>query len=207
MELCSLTPVFAGRVDACAANGTRLDGNGAMDVFAHGIATAAAVVTTRRSSRHWIRLGWAVFFGVFPDLVAFTIPACLRIWWWVTGASPTLLPTANGPHFEWVWELYNGTHSVLVLGAFFGVAWFVMRRPIVSTLGWLFHILLDTFTHRGMFAIQFLWPVSSVRLDGIPWETGWSLAVTYGVLVTVSLLLWRRRAWRASEQGDEADER
>jgi membrane-bound metal-dependent hydrolase YbcI (DUF457 family) len=148
-----------------------------------------------------------VFFGVFPDVVSFTIPAGLRIWWRLTGASETLMPTANGAHFEWVWDVYNCTHSLLVFAVSFLVIWLVVRRPILSTLGWLLHILLDSVTHRGMFAIQFLWPVSSVHLDGIPWETGWFLALTYGVLITVSFVLWRQGAWDASEQGDEVDER
>jgi len=164
-----------------------------LDIVAHGISTAAAVVAFRRRSQRRIRLPWAVFFGVFPDLVPFMIPACLRIWWRLSGASQTLLPTANGPHFDWAWDVYNCTHSLLVFAVFFLVLWLVMRRPVVETLGWLLHILLDSFTHRGMFAIQVLWPASSVRLDGIPWERGWFLAVTYAVLITVCFLLWRSR--------------
>jgi hypothetical protein len=68
-----------------------------------------------------------------------------------------------------------------------------MRRPIVETPGWPLHILLDSVTHRGMFAIQPRWPASAVHLGGIPWETGWLLAATYGVLITVSFLLWCSR--------------
>jgi len=138
-------------------------------------------------------VGWALAFGVFPDLVAFTIPACVRIWWWLTGASPSLLPQANGPHFEWVWGVYNGSHSLLVFAVFSAGLWLVMRRPVLETLGWLLHILLDSFTHRGFFAIQFLWPVSAVHLDGIPWETPWFLGGTYAALIAVWLLTWRRR--------------
>ena len=164
-----------------------------MDIIAHGISTAAAVVATRRRSTEPIRLGWALFFGVFPDLVSFTIPACLRIWWRLTGASPSLLPTANGPHFEWVWSVYNCAHSLLVFAAVFAGLWLVMGRPILEALGWMLHILLDIFTHRGLFAIQFLWPASSVHLDGIPWETPWLLGATYGSLMAVGLLLFRRR--------------
>jgi hypothetical protein len=164
-----------------------------LDIIAHGISTAAAVVAVRRQSHHRIRLPWALFFGVFPDLLPFTIPAYLRIWWRLTGASQTLLPTASGPHFEWVWDVYGCTHSLLVFAVFFSVLWLVARRPIVATLGWLLHIPLDSFTHRGMFAIQFLWPASTVRLEGIPWETGWFLAATYGVLTTVCFRLWCSR--------------
>lgn len=162
-----------------------------MDIIAHGLSTAAAAVAARRGAQRQIRVGWVLFFGVFPDLVAFTIPACLRTWWWLTGASPSLLPQANGPHFEWVWDVYNCGHSLLVFALFFAVLSLVMRRPVLETLGWLLHILLDVFTHRGMFAIQFLWPVSAVHFDGIRWETPWLLGGTYAALLGVWLLLWR----------------
>jgi hypothetical protein len=164
-----------------------------VDIIAHGISSAAVVVAARRRSHKPIRLGWALLFGVVPDLVSFTIPACLRVWWYLTGASASLLPTPDGPHFEWVWTVYNGAHSVLVFAVVFAGLWLVMGRPILETLGWGLHILLDIFTHRGIFATQFLWPASEVHLDGIPWETPWLLAATYGCLVAVGVLLWRRR--------------
>jgi hypothetical protein len=63
------------------------------------------------------------------------------------------------------------------------------------------HILLDSFAHRGMFAIQLLWPASSIHLDGIPWETGWSLAATCGTLAGVCCLLWHFRRVRRSLAG------
>ncbi len=165
-----------------------------MDIIAHGISSAAAVVAGRRKSSQPIRMGWALFFGVLPDLVSFTIPACLRVFWWLSGASPSLLPTPNGPHFEWVWNVYNGAHSALVFAVVFAGLWLVIGRPILETLAWALHILLDIFTHRGMFAIQFLWPASSVHLDGIPCETPWLLAATYGGLMAIWLLLLRRRS-------------
>ncbi len=86
--------------------------------------------------------------------------------------------------------MYNCSHSVLVFTVFFAVVWLLMRRPMFEALGWLLHILFDIFTHREMFAIQFLWPVSSFHVDGVAWETSWLLAATYAALVTVSLLLW-----------------
>jgi hypothetical protein len=149
-------------------------------------------------------MGWALLFGVLPDLVPFTIPACLRVWWWLTGASPSLLPTANGPRFDWAWGVYNGSHSLLVVAVVFVGLWLVMRRPILELAAWVFHILLDIFTHRGLFAIQFLWPISSVHLDGLPWETRWFLASTYAVLAAVGFLLWRsRRASRHPASGTD----
>jgi hypothetical protein len=164
-----------------------------LDIIAHGLCTAAVGVGARRRSHQRLRLWWAIFFGVLPDFVSFSIPACLRVWWFLTGASASLLPTPDGPHFEWVWTLYNSAHSLVVFALVFAGLWLLRGRPVVETLGWALHILLDVFTHRGMFAIQFLWPVSAIRLDGIPWETPWFLAATYGSLVTAWVLLFCRR--------------
>jgi hypothetical protein len=167
-----------------------------LDIIAHGLSTVAAAATAERPSNRPIRLGWAAFFGVLPDLVSFTIPACCRIWWWLSGASPTLLPQANGPRFEWVWTVYNCSHSLLAFAVFFVVLSLLMRRPVFEALGWMLHILFDIFTHREMFAVEFLWPVSSFHVDGIRWETPWFLAATYATLVAVSLLLWGRKLAR-----------
>ncbi|HLK63853.1 MAG TPA: hypothetical protein VKU19_10470 [Bryobacteraceae bacterium] len=165
-----------------------------MDIIAHVLWTTAAATAVRRKVDRPVHLGLAAFWGVFPDLASFTIPATLRIWWRLTGASKSLLPEANGPHFEWVWTLYNCVHSGLVFALFFGAAWLFARRPVLEMFGWLLHILIDIFTHRGLFATHFLWPVSSVHVDGIPWETGWFMAVNYAALALVFLLLWATRA-------------
>jgi hypothetical protein len=168
-----------------------------MDIIAHALWTTAAATVVRRKLDRPINLGWAAFWGVFPDLISFTIPAVLRVWWRLTGASRSLLPEAHGPHFEWVWGLYNCSHSALVFAVFFGTAWLFARRPVLEMFGWFFHISIDIFTHRGWFATHFLWPVSSLSFDGIPWETGWFLVVNYAALTLVFLLLWRSRTARA----------
>ena len=99
-----------------------------MDIIAHALWTTAAATAARRKVDRSIHLGRAALWGVFPDLVSFTIPAVLRIWWRPTGASKSLLPEANGPHFEWVWGVYNCSHSALVFALFFGIAWLFTRR-------------------------------------------------------------------------------
>jgi hypothetical protein len=38
--------------------------------------------------------------GVLPDLVVFSVPAVVRIWRFLTGASKTLLPDGSGLHFD-----------------------------------------------------------------------------------------------------------
>jgi len=128
-----------------------------------------------------------------PDLASFTVPAVLRIWWRVTGVTTTLLPQPGGPRLDWVFGLYNCFHSLLIFGLVFAAAWIIARGPVRELLGWLLHIVIDMLTHHGWFAIQFLWPVSSVHIDGIPWETGWLLAATYASLAAIFFVLWRTR--------------
>jgi membrane-bound metal-dependent hydrolase YbcI (DUF457 family) len=76
-------------------------------------------------------------------------------------------------------------------------------------LGWALHMLMDVFTHRGLFAVKFLWPVSSVHLDGMRWETPWFVAANFAALAAVYLLLWIYRVRNSSSvvetEGNTAD--
>ncbi|MBN9659059.1 MAG: hypothetical protein J0H49_12820 [Acidobacteria bacterium] len=165
-----------------------------MDILAHGLCTSAAAILLARRAATPIRLGWALFFGVLPDLASFTVPAVLRIWWRLTGVTSTLLPQPGGPRLDWVFGLYNCFHSLLIFGVVFTAVWIIVRKPVWELLGWLLHIAIDIPTHTGWFAIQSLWPVSSFHFDGIPWETGWLLAATYTSLAAAFHCLWRTRA-------------
>jgi hypothetical protein len=73
--------------------------------------------------------------GVLPDLVVFTVPAVVRIWRFLTGASKTLLPDGSGPRFDWVLGLYNGAHSALVFAVCFAAVWLLLRKPPLGMLG------------------------------------------------------------------------
>ncbi len=125
--------------------------------------------------------------GVLPDLVVFTVPAVVRIWRFLTGASKTLLPDGSRPHFDGVWGLYNGTHNALVFAVCFAAVWLLLRKPPLEILAWALHILIDVFTQRGLFAVKFPWPVSPDHIDGIRWETPWLLAANFTALAAVSL--------------------
>jgi hypothetical protein len=165
-----------------------------LDILAHALWTTAAGAVGRNKTKQRIHLGWMAAWGVLPDLIVFTIPACVRIARWLTGASKSLLPDGSGPRFDWVWGLYNASHSAFVFGLCFVTVWLLIRRPALEMLGWAIHIFIDIFTHTGLFAIQFLWPVSSIHFDGKRWETPWFLALNYAALASVYLWMWARRA-------------
>ena len=174
-----------------------------MDMLAHGLwATAGRSACGGRHDS--TSLGGSASWGVFPDLISFTIPATVRIWWLLTGATRSLLPDPHGPqHFQFVWQLYHCTHSVVVFGLAFGLVWLFARRPVFSMLGWVLHIAVDIFTHRGIFATHFLWPFSSFGWDGTPWENTWFLAANYITLAAVYLLLFFRARGQPDNSGLE----
>jgi membrane-bound metal-dependent hydrolase YbcI (DUF457 family) len=97
--------------------------------------------------------------------------------------------------------LYDFTHSAVVLAISFGAVWLLLRKPLLEMFGWALHILIDVFTHRRLFAIKFLWPVSSVYVNGIRWETPWFLVVNYTALAAVYLFPWIYRVRGSSSAG------
>lgn len=108
-----------------------------MDILAHALWTAGAAVPLRRRFRHPLSIGWAIFWGVFPGVFSFAIPAVVRIWWYLTGTTSSLLPDPHGPqHFQYVWTLYYASHSLVVFGVGFAIAWLLLRRPMTEMLAW-----------------------------------------------------------------------
>jgi uncharacterized membrane protein YvlD (DUF360 family) len=164
-----------------------------MDIIAHALWTTAVAKLAREKTRQPLRLGWAAFWGVFPDLFSFAIPAVVRTWWYVTGTTHSLLPDAHSaPRFQFVWQLYHSSHSLLVFAAVFGLVWTILHRPVLEMLGWALHILIDIFTHEGIFAVHFLWPLSNYGFNGIRWENRWFMALNYAALLAVLAWLWVR---------------
>ena len=162
-----------------------------MDIIAHALWTAAAAKLAGDKTRQPLRLGWAAVWGVFPDLFSFAVPAVVRIWWYLTGTTHSLLPDAHSaPRFQFVWQLYHCSHSLLVFAAVFGLVWAILRRPVLEMLGWALHILMDILTHTGIFAVHFLWPLCNYGFNGIRWENRWFLALNYAALLAVLAWLW-----------------
>jgi hypothetical protein len=150
-----------------------------LDILSRALWTTAAGIGARKKFMQPIDLRWLAPWSVLPDLIVFSVPAVVRIWRFLAGVSKTLLPHGNGPHFDWLWGLYNGTHSLLVFAVCFVAAWLLFRKPPLEMLGWALHMVIDVFTHRGMFAVKFLWPVPSLHFDGMRWETPWFLPVKF----------------------------
>lgn len=171
-----------------------------MDILAHALWTGGAALPLRRRLRRPLSLKWAIFWGVFPDVFSFAIPALVRVLWYLSGATSSLLPDPKGPqHFRFVWTLYYASHSLVVFGLVFGLTWLLAKRPILEMLAWGLHILLDVPTHQGIFALHFLWPLSAVEISGLRWENYWFMVANYSALFLLYSWNWvEGRKWPAN---------
>lgn len=165
-----------------------------MEIVAHGLWAAAAAITAKRSMGIRLRLGWAVWWAGFPDVLAFG-PSIAAALWLRLAAEPNA-GQAGGhllPHVHIGLPLYPAGHSLIVFLLMLGVVSILARRIVFEMLGWLLHILIDIPTHSlRYYATRFLWPISDFRIDGIAWWTPWFWAATYGALLAVYILMWRK---------------
>lgn len=176
-----------------------------MDILSHGLwgglIAKAANRTQPRAS-----YGWAFWWGVFPDLAAFGIPFL----WLLSMVAFTPLgfsdivgmrneepPMFPGSFWFTTFApfVYRFSHSLLVFIAVFALAFIIQRRTPWVLLGWPLHILMDIPSHTTRFyPTPFLWPVSDLRIDGIPWSTPWIMVANYGLLLVLYFALRSRRS-------------
>lgn len=181
-----------------------------MDIFSHGLWAGAAYKVVNIKKKKNFNVRWGTFWGIFPDLFAFTIPFVWIVWhlWIVGDINPSMLPRpeqAEPAPSDTLWifrlasSLYNLSHSLIIFLIVFGIVYLVLKRPVWELGGWLLHILIDIPTHSyQFFPTPVLWPISSWKFDGISWGTPWFLITNYSLLVIVYIFiwLWRKRVRR-----------
>ena len=165
-----------------------------MEIVAHGLWAASAVIAANRSVGVTVKVGWAVWWAAFPDVFAFGPSFVAGLWLRATGAlDPASVHGGVLPHVDLGLPLYSIGHSLLVFLLAIGLITLLTRRIVVELLGWLLHILIDIPTHSfSYYATRFLWPISDYRIDGIAWWTPWFWITTYGVLAIVYFVIWRK---------------
>ena len=179
-----------------------------MDTFAHGLwAGAMARGLNKRKGARRVNVWAMTFWGVLPDLFAFTIPFV----WLIVGVLSGNLelgefgrnqpPIAEplGANTAWVFHLssvlYNLGHSLVIFLLVFFAVWLFLRRPVWELGGWLIHILIDIPTHTyAFFPTPIFWPIFDWKFSGFLWATPWFLILNYSSLLFVYALLARRRA-------------
>lgn len=198
-----------------------------MDILAHGLWTGAAAhgINKKISARGKkpINVWWTTFWGIFPDLFAFTIPF---IWIFIqlisngfdfsqlphpqdvepVGSNTISFGHGNAPEavpiFQLTSLLYSISHSAVIFFLIFGITWFLFRKlkrsPPWELGGWLLHILIDIPTHSYRFyPTPVFWPLSGWKFNGWPWGNPQFLAINYGAIAVVYLIILLRRKHRA----------
>ncbi|MBX4187132.1 MAG: metal-dependent hydrolase [Candidatus Doudnabacteria bacterium] len=159
-----------------------------MDVLAHSLWTNVMykVIKPTRSDKKIT--SWGVFFGVFPDIVAFT-PIWLYILYgfifrrstfiFAKPEDENLIPLSNLTH-----TLYSFSHSLVIWAVIFAIVWLVIQKMPWVLLGWALHILIDIFSHSNQFyPTPFLFPISKFHINGYAWSEPIFMVVNYGALV------------------------
>jgi len=156
-----------------------------MDILSHGLWGGIAFGRKNRRS-FWL----SFFFGIAPDLFSFGI---FFISMFLTGRifrpdfsseppDPSLIP-------QYVHSFYSVTHSLIMFAIAFFLLWLIFKKPIWESLAWVFHILLDIFTHSyKFFPTPFLWPISDFKFNGWPWVLPGIFFTNFALLVM--LYVW-----------------
>ncbi len=166
-----------------------------MDILAHTLWTTAAArkanaVALKKGKPFKLNLIWTAFWGIFPDLFAFSIPFVIAFWNIITGAKTLqffstrnqVVAGLNLSH-----NLYQYSHSLIIFVVIFLIVWAIKKRPPWVLLGWVFHILIDIPSHSiAFFPTPFLFPISSYRFPyGIAWSNMWFMILNYSALLIV----------------------
>jgi hypothetical protein len=130
----------------------------AMDPLSHLLITRALF----RQSRS------ALLACLAPDVPFYaTYPAWLIRHGYLAGALQTNDWPVAPP---WMYRLHHAFHSLPVIGAVMITVRLARGVWPPWGLAWVLHILVDIPTHsRRNWAPQFLWPFSTVTVDGISW--------------------------------------
>ena len=172
-----------------------------MDIFSHGLWVGAAFEVLNLKFKKSFKVGWTVFWGVFPDVFAFA-----PLFVWMLGSAifggvsfgefpgpERMEPAAHDTFwfFRLASVLYGMSHSLIIFLIVFFLVCLILKNRSLVLGGWLLHILIDIFTHSYKFyPTPFLWPISSWKFDGLSWAAPWFIITNYLALTIVYLLLY-----------------
>jgi hypothetical protein len=159
-----------------------------MDIVSHGLWGA---ITFGRKSRWSFWLAFMI--GLAPDLLSFGI-----LWSAATLGLEDKPDFSHGPPPEssipqYVHDLYNVTHSLIMFLIVFVLMWLLLKQPLWELAAWGLHVLVDVPTHsHAFFPTPILWPLFNWKFNGWPW-----MAPT--ILIPNFVLLALLYAWYLSQ--------
>lgn len=175
-----------------------------MDIISHGLWGAAAAKGLNikiKNSGNKVNLKAAMFWGMFPDLFAFTVPFILIFYGFIFGNGnkfyapriDEIEPASKDTQtvFKIAHFLYNISHSAIVFIIIFAVIFLIFKKINYSMLAWPLHILMDIPTHSyKFFPTPVFWPVSEWKFRyGFSWANIWFEILNYSLLIIIFIFL------------------
>jgi len=187
-----------------------------MDILSHGLWAGVAAKGINIKRERKLNVWLTAFWGIFPDLFAFTIPFAWllgNLLWGNVNLSDIHRPTGAEPENKLLFGngntnqaqsslayltsyLYNISHSLVIFLLVFGLV--ILTKKIFKKEniipwemgGWLLHILLDIPTHSYVFyATPVFWPLGSWKFSGYPWAHPWFIAANYSAIAIAYLVI------------------
>ena len=132
---------------------------------------------------------YSFLFGALPDLFSFGIYFIYSIFF---TSSPIMGRPTRSEIPEWVYSLYDISHSLVIASIFIFIAYKINKEFAFPMLAWPAHIILDFFTHSiEFFPTPILWPISDFKFDGIPWSN--PIVFFANVICIFFLFVYRRK--------------
>ena len=132
---------------------------------------------------------YSFLFGALPDLFSFGIYFIHSVFF---SSSPLMGRPTRSEIPEWVYSLYDISHSLVIASIFIFIAYKINKEFAFPMLAWPAHIILDFFTHSiEFFPTPILWPISDFKFDGIPWSN--PIVFFANVICIFFLFVYRRK--------------
>ncbi|MCS7184835.1 MAG: hypothetical protein NZ870_02780 [bacterium] len=160
-----------------------------MDTLSHGL--WGAIAFGRKNKKNFIA---AFTLGVAPDIISFG-PFFVE---WALKEFPKIHRKLGEPPDpsmipEYVYQLYNITHSLIVFGLL-ALILKIFIKDIKPFFAWALHILCDIPTHtKKFFPTPYLWPFETPYFDGIRWGPIWFIAINYTLLFITYYLTYKKK--------------
>ncbi|MEK7546745.1 MAG: metal-dependent hydrolase [Patescibacteria group bacterium] len=185
-----------------------------MDILSHGLWAGAAAKALRQAqgkeSKRKLNVWLTAFWGVFPDLFAFTIPFVWLFGNLLSGNvnfSDIHPPTGDEPERKLLFgngdtrqaessisyltaSLYNISHSMVVFFVVIALViifrkFFLKKNRIPWEMGgWFLHIALDVPTHSyAFYPTPVFWPIAGWKFQGYAWANPLFIVVNYTALI------------------------
>ena len=133
---------------------------------------------------------YSFLFGALPDLFSFGIYFIYSIFF---TSSPIMGRPTRSEIPEWVYSLYDISHSLVIASLFIFIAYKINKQFAFPMLAWPAHIILDFFTHSiEFFPTPILWPISDFKFDGIPWSNPIVFFANVLVIFLLFIYRWKR---------------